>query len=165
MSRIVEAGVPCTVSAGNDGALGLFYASTASNGKRVTSVASIDNWVTPILLIDSFFSVDGGDAETFGYVVGEPSEWAGVKLPLWALSFDTTDPANGCDPFPADTPDLSDKIVLIRRGTCTFVQKVTNAANAGAKYVLFYNNVPAGATGPSVVDVKPILGVGMVSLI
>ncbi|KAI1202470.1 peptidase S8/S53 domain-containing protein [Nemania serpens] len=161
VSRIVAAGVPCTVSAGNDGAAGLFYASTASNGKRVTSVASIDNVVTPVLLTDSFFSVDGADAESFGYVVGDPSEWAGVKLPLWALSFDITDPTNGCDPFPADTPDLSDKIVLIRRGTCTFVQKATNAANAGAKYVLFYNNVPNGATGPSVVDVAPILGVGM----
>ncbi|KAI1117033.1 peptidase S8/S53 domain-containing protein [Nemania sp. NC0429] len=161
VSRIVQAGVPCTVSAGNDGAAGLFYASTASNGKRVTSVASIDNWVTPVLLIDSSFSVDGGDTETFGYVVGDPSAWAGVKLPLWAVSFDTADPANGCDPFPADTPDLSDKIVLIRRGTCTFVQKATNAANAGAKYVLFYNNVPVGATGPSVAEVEPILGVGM----
>ncbi|RYC59532.1 hypothetical protein CHU98_g6666 [Xylaria longipes] len=161
VSRIVEAGVPCTVSAGNEGEAGLFYASTASNGKRVTSVASIDNWVTPILLIDSSFSVDGGDAETFGYVVGDPSDWAGVKLPLWAQGFNITDPAAGCAPFPADTPDLSDKIVLIRRGTCTFVEKVTNAANAGAKYVLFYNNVPAGATGPSVTEVTAIKAVGM----
>lgn len=164
VSRIVEAGVPCTVSAGNAGDAGLFYASTASNGKRVTSVASIDNWVTPILLIDSSFSVDGAAAETFGYVVGDPSGWAGVKLPLWAPSFDITDPATGCTAFPADTPDLSDKIVLIRRGTCTFVQKATNAASFGAKYVLFYNNVPAGASGPSVSEVTAIKAVGMVSL-
>ncbi|KAI0405448.1 peptidase S8/S53 domain-containing protein [Xylaria palmicola] len=161
VSRIVEAGVPCTVSTGNEGAMGLFYASTASNGKRVTSVASIDNWVTPILLIDSSFSVDGGDAETFGYVVGDPSAWTSVNLPLWTPSFDTTDPAMGCNPYPADTPDLSGNIVLIRRGTCTFVQKVTNAANAGAKYVMFYNNVPVGASGPSVTEVKAIQAVGM----
>ncbi|KAI0444987.1 peptidase S8/S53 domain-containing protein [Xylaria telfairii] len=161
VSRIVEAGVPCTVSAGNAGATGLFYASTASNGKRVTSVASIDNWVTPILLIDSSFSVDGAAAETFGYVVGDPSGWAGVKLPLWAPSLNITDPAAGCNAFPADTPDLSNKIVLIRRGTCTFVQKATNAANAGAKYVLFYNNVPSGASGPSVSEVTAIKAVGM----
>ncbi|KAJ8128674.1 hypothetical protein O1611_g4961 [Lasiodiplodia mahajangana] len=161
VSRIVDAGVPCTVSAGNSGDMGLFYASTASNGKRITSVASIDNWVTPTLLIDSSFTVDTGDEETFGYVVGDPSAWAGVNLPLWTPSFDTTDPAMGCDPFPADTPDLSGNIVLIRRGTCTFVQKVTNAANAGAKYVMFYNNVAIGATGPSVTDVPAILAVGM----
>ncbi|KAI1419809.1 peptidase S8/S53 domain-containing protein [Xylaria sp. FL1777] len=161
VSRIVEAGVPCTVSAGNDGEYGLFYASTASNGKRVTSVAAVDNWITPVLLIDSSFSTDSGDEETFGYVVGDPSAWANVSLPLWTPSFDITEVAQACDPLPADTPDLSGNIVLIRRGTCTFVQKVTNAANAGAKYVMFYNNVPAGATGPSVTDVPAIQAVGM----
>ncbi|KAI0872073.1 peptidase S8/S53 domain-containing protein [Hypoxylon argillaceum] len=161
VSRIVDAGVPCTVSAGNSGDMGLFYASTASNGKRITSVASIDNWVTPTLLIDSSFSVGSGAAETFGYVVGDPSAWAGVNLPLWTPNFDTADPAQACDPFPADTPDLSGNIVLIRRGTCTFVQKVTNAANAGAKYVMFYNNVAIGATGPSVTAVPAIKAVGM----
>ncbi|KAI0428054.1 peptidase S8/S53 domain-containing protein [Xylaria sp. FL1042] len=161
VSRIVDAGVPCTVSAGNDGVYGLFYASTASNGKRVTSVAAVDNWITPVLLIDSSFSVDSGDEETFGYVVGDPSAWANLSLPLWTPSFDTTEEAQACEPLPADTPDLSGNIVLIRRGTCTFVEKVTNAANAGAKYVMFYNNVPAGAIGPSVTDVSQILAVGM----
>ncbi|KAI8627325.1 peptidase S8/S53 domain-containing protein [Xylariaceae sp. FL1651] len=176
VSRIVDAGVPCTVSAGNDGAAGLFYASTASNGKRVSSIGSVDNWVTPTLLIDSFFSVDGGDTQTFGYVVGDPAEvcepltqkpsmtcWAGVNLPLWTPSFNITDPAMACNPFPADTPDLSGNVVLIRRGSCTFVQKVTNAANAGAKYVMFYNNVPVGATGPSVTAVTGIKANGMVT--
>ncbi|GAP91080.2 putative minor extracellular protease vpr protein [Rosellinia necatrix] len=161
VSRIVAAGVPCTVSAGNAGAMGLFYASTASNGKRVTSIASIDNWVTPVLLIDSSFSVDGGETETFGYVPGDPSAWAGVNLPIWTPNFNTADPAQGCTAFPADTPDLSGYIVLIRRGTCTFVQKATNAANAGAKYVLFYNNVPTGASGPAVNEVTAIKAVGM----
>ncbi|KAK5628003.1 hypothetical protein RRF57_003718 [Xylaria bambusicola] len=158
VSRIVEAGVPCTVSAGNDGQYGLFYASTASNGKRVTSVASVDNVVTPTLLIDSSFSVDNGKEETFGYVVGDPFAWANVSLPLWAPSFNITDPATGCNAYPADTPDLSGYIVLIRRGTCTFVQKAQNAAAHGAKYIMFYNNV-GGATGPSVTDVAEILAV------
>ncbi|KAI1312075.1 peptidase S8/S53 domain-containing protein [Xylaria venustula] len=161
VSRIVQAGVPCTLSGGNSGAYGLFYASTAANGKRVTAVASVDNVVTPVLLTDSYFSVDGGAQQTFGYVVGDPSDWANVSLPLWTPSFDTTEAAQACDALPAGTPDLSGYIVLIRRGTCTFVQKVTNAANAGAKYVLFYNNVPAGATGPSVTDVPAIKAVGM----
>jgi len=162
VSRIVDAGVPCTVSAGNDGAAGLFYASTASNGKRVSSIAAVDNWVTPLLLTDSYFTVDSADNQSFGYVVGEPSEWAGVKLPLWTPSFNTTDPAMGCTPYPADTPNLSDKIVLIRRGTCLFTEKATNAANAGAKYVLFYNNVASGAISTDVSEVTEIEGVGMV---
>lgn len=161
VSRIVEAGVPCTVSAGNDGAVGMFYASTASNGKRVTSIASIDNEVTPLLLTDSSFTIDDGESQQFGYALGEPGEWANVSLPLWTPSFDITEPAQGCDAYPADTPDLSGYIVLVRRGTCTFVQKATNAAQAGAKYLLFYNNVVVGASGPATSGTG-ILGTGMV---
>ncbi|KAJ3577328.1 hypothetical protein NPX13_g3238 [Xylaria arbuscula] len=160
VSRIVESGVPCTVSAGNDGAYGLFYASTASNGKRVTSVASVDNVITPVLLIQSNYSIDAAAEEEFGYVTGDPFDWAGVSLPLWAPSYDITDPATGCNAYPADTPDLSGYVVLIRRGTCTFVQKAQNAAAFGAKYIMFYNNV-GGATGPSLGDVPEILATGM----
>ncbi|KAI0392210.1 subtilisin-like protein [Xylariaceae sp. FL0594] len=162
VSRIVDAGVPCTVSAGNDGSEGLFYASTASNGKRVSSIASIDNWVTPVLLTDSFYTIDGANNQSFGYVVGEPAEWAGVKLPLWAPSLDIADPAAGCKPYPAGTPDLSNKIVLIRRGSCPFTDKATNAANAGAKYIMFYNNVPTGALTTTLTAVTAIKGAGMV---
>lgn len=163
VSRIAEAGVPCTVSAGNDGQYGLFYASTASDGKRVTSIASFDNEYTPSLTLQSYFSVDGGDNEIFGWTPGEPAEWAGLNLPIWAPSFDITDPATGCDAYPDDTPDLSGYIVLIRRGTCTFVQKATNAAAFGAKYVIFYNNDPVGTVGPSVSDVPEMLGCAGVS--
>ncbi|XXG96779.1 hypothetical protein Hte_003070 [Hypoxylon texense] len=163
VSRIVEAGVPCTVSAGNDGAVGMFYASTASNGKRVTSIASIDNEVTPLLLTESNFVVDGGDEQTFGYAIGEPGDWANISLPLYTPSFDITEAAQGCEAFAADTPDLSGYIVLIRRGTCTFVQKASNAAAAGAKYVLFYNNVVPGAISPATTGVDGIVGTGMVT--
>ncbi|RYO77692.1 hypothetical protein DL766_002843 [Monosporascus sp. MC13-8B] len=163
VSRIVEAGVPCTVSAGNDGEFGLFYASTASNGKKVTSIASFDNEITPLLLTDASFAVDGGAEGAFGYALGEPTNWADVSLPLWAPSYDITDPANGCEPYPADTPDLSGYVVLIRRGRCTFVEKATNAAEFGANYVMFYNNVRIGANGVAVTGVEGIEGVGMVT--
>jgi subtilisin family serine protease len=159
VQRIVEAGVPCTVAAGNEGASGQFYASTAANGKKITAIASVDNTVTPALLIESSYSVAGAPTQDFGWTPGNPDNWAGVALPLYAVSFDTTDPANGCDPFPDSTPDLSGHIVLIRRGTCTFVQKVTNAAAKGAKYVMLYNNV-AGAVAVEA-TVAGIQGIGM----
>ncbi|KAI1805595.1 subtilisin-like protein [Daldinia bambusicola] len=163
VSRIVEAGVPCTISAGNAGGAGLFYASTASNGKKVTSIASIDNEVAPLLLTDSNFTVDGGVQQKFGYVLGEPGNWANVNLPLWTPSFNTTDPAQACGGLPADTPDLSGYIVLIRRGTCYFVEKAASAAQFGAKYVLLYNNVEIGASGPLLTAVPGIEGAGMVT--
>ncbi|KAF2993337.1 hypothetical protein E8E14_000497 [Neopestalotiopsis sp. 37M] len=162
VSRIVEQGVPCTVSAGNSGDYGLFYASTAANGKKVTAIASFDNVESPALLTVSNYTVDGGSVEKFGYAAGEPSAWGGVNLPLWTASYNTSDAAGGCDAYPTDTPDLSGYVVLIRRGTCTFVQKATNAAAYGAKYILFYNNV-AGATAAAADTVDGILAVGMVT--
>ena len=141
VQRIVEAGVPCTVSAGNAGAAGLFYASTAANGKGVTAIASVDNVETPALLTKGTYATSNSSSEDFGWVPGDFTSWGNLSLPLWAVNYDTTDPADACSALPADTPDLSGYIVLIRRGTCTFVQKQTNVAAFGAKYVLFYNNV------------------------
>ena len=84
-----------------------------------------------------------------------------VSLPLWAVSKDSTNAADACEPLPADTPDLSGKLVLIRRGTCTFDTKAANVAAFGAQYILFYNNAPS-LTSPSVTD-PDIIGAAMVS--
>lgn len=163
VSRIVDQGVPCTVSAGNSGDVGQFFASTASNGKGVTSIASFDNSLTPTLLTNSYFTVDGGDKQTFGYTDATPNDWEGVSLPLWSVSDDIADPAAACEPLPDDTPDLSKYIVLIRRGTCKFVEKAQAAADKGAKYILFYNNSPAGTLSTDVSEVEGIVAAGMVT--
>ncbi|KAL2270598.1 hypothetical protein VTJ83DRAFT_2782 [Remersonia thermophila] len=162
VTRIVENGVPCVVSAGNDGSAGIFYASTAANGRKVTAIASIDNWMTPTLLANASFSVDNKPGSDFGFTAGDPSAWGEVTKPLWIVSHDTTDPAHGCDPYPEDTPDLSGYIVLIRRGTCTFVQKATNAAAKGAKHIVFYNNQP-GTVIVSATGVEGVTAVAMVT--
>ncbi|KAM0553268.1 hypothetical protein ACHAPJ_007558 [Fusarium lateritium] len=164
VSRIVEKGVPCTVSAGNSGDVGMFYASTAANGNKVMAIASYDNSDYVSLLNISHYTVNGSSNRIeFGSTAGNPAAWGNVTLPLWAPSYDTTIPNGGCDPYPADTPDLSGYIVLVRRGTCTFVQKAQNAANAGAKYFLVYNNAPGGATEIDVSTVDGILAAGMVT--
>ncbi|KAF2220403.1 peptidase S8/S53 domain-containing protein [Elsinoe ampelina] len=152
VSRIVEAGVPCTVSAGNDGAQGQFYASTAANGKRVSSIASVDNTQAPTVLLNATFSVGNSSVDSFGWTQGNPAAWGNVTLPLWSVNYNTADPANACNPLPDDTPDLSGYVVLVRRGTCTFVQKVTNLAAKGAKYIMFYNNADGASAVTAVVD-------------
>jgi hypothetical protein len=60
------------------------------------------------------------------------------ELPIYALTQDTTIPNDACSPLPADTPDLSPYVVLVRRGTCTFAQKVENIKAKGAKQALVY---------------------------
>lgn len=59
------------------------------------------------------------------------------ELPIYVTSNDTTNAVDACDPLPDDTPDLSEHLVIIRRGTCTFVRQpfphfyVPNALHIG----------------------------------
>lgn len=48
-SRLVDQGVVVTISSGNEGDHGPFYASNGSSGKNVLAVASIDTSVIPAL--------------------------------------------------------------------------------------------------------------------
>jgi hypothetical protein len=160
VSRIVAAGTPCTLAAGNDGSEGLFYGSSAADGIGVIAVGSIDNIESPVFTTYGRYTVDNSTNGQFGYLaaaVGMPN----ISLPLWAVSKDSTIADDACEPLPADTPDLSEKLVLIRRGTCTFDTKAANVAAFGAKYILFYNNVPS-LLSPSVTD-PDIIGAAMVS--
>lgn len=162
VSRIVARGVPCVIAAGNEGTSGLFYPSNGSSGKGVVSVASFDNTATPALAVTEEYSIDGGDKTDFYHVASDKDQWDGVNLEAWAASYDTTKADDGCAPFPADTPDLSNKIVLIRRGTCAFTDKMNNAAAFGAKYVIIYNNSPLTLT-MDVTAAKKTLAASLIS--
>ncbi|KAG8157877.1 hypothetical protein KVR01_012149 [Diaporthe batatas] len=160
--RIVAAGVPCTLSAGNSGQYGQFFASSAADGKGVTSVASFDNSQSPQLLSEGTYTTsEANTSDTFGWVASS-IPFPNVTLPLWAVSNTTTVVDDACSPLPADTPDLSGYIVLIRRGTCTFASKANNVAAFGAQYVLFYANSDVVISG-DMTGAIGILGAGMVS--
>jgi len=98
--------------------------------------------------------------------VNEPAANQGTELPFGTASFGpavpdagitddvaATSPADGCG---AITNDVSGKIALINRGTCTFTSKAVNAEDAGAIAVIIANNVPdptppgLGGTDPTV---------------
>lgn len=51
---------------------------------------------------------------------------------------------DGCTALPANS--LTDKIGLVERGTCSFVIKVKNLQDAGAKAAIVYNNQANGST-------------------
>ncbi|KAK4443734.1 hypothetical protein QBC34DRAFT_198827 [Podospora aff. communis PSN243] len=164
VSRIVAEGVVCVLSAGNDGSVGQFYASTASNGRLATSIGSFDNIVIPSIVSTSTYTVNNQTAALGAYnftASGNTPTWTGVNYPLWPVSFDITDPSNGCAPYPANTPNLTNHIVLVRRGNCTFTEKVGYAVAKGAKHVLVYNNIPGANISPSVDD-RNVLAVAMV---
>jgi subtilisin family serine protease len=160
VARIVEAGTPCSIAAGNEGASGIFYASTAADAIGAVAVGSTDSVTTPVTSYPGTYTDASGNAVPFFYSAGEPA-FPDISLELYAADFDTTNPAGGCNPYPDTTPDLSNKIVLIRRGTCKFNDKAANAAAKGAQYVMFYNNKP-GAVSVTIDAVPTIKGAGMV---
>ncbi|KAG6175606.1 hypothetical protein E4U27_006049 [Claviceps purpurea] len=160
VSRIVDKGVPCVVAIGNSGKMGIFYAASPANGQHVSAIASFDSAQAPYFLIVSKYQIDNGPEQSFGHRHTRLRNWYNVSLPAWASSLDPTIKNDACAPFPANTPDLSKFIVLIRRGTCDLSDKIQHAIDKGAKYVLIYNDAP----GTSEIDLGPI-GLGAVTAV
>ncbi|RYP09118.1 hypothetical protein DL764_001485 [Monosporascus ibericus] len=162
--RIVEAGVPVTIAAGNGGSAGLFYSSTAADGKEVTAVASVDNTETPIILSGATFRAGNGSAESFGWQDGFPS-YGNVSLPLWAVSNNTEVEDDACNALPDDTPDLANYMVLIRETwtSCSLFEQAQNLAAKGARYIMVYSSVPDVPIPLNVQSVPEIISIGMVT--
>jgi subtilisin family serine protease len=120
---------------------GLFFASTPANGADVISVGSVNSIATPLFARQGQFAVGSEPNATFSYYPANnpfPGNISGY--PLYALSFNASNPADACTELPSNTTTLSGNIVLIRRGGCPFVTKIANVQKFGAEYVIFYNN-------------------------
>ena len=154
-SRIVDAGVPVTISAGNSGSAGLFYASTAADGKGVTAVGSVDNTEEPFVLKAATFTADDKEEETFGWTPGRPV-YANITLPLWSPANSTQGGPDGCEPLPDDTPDLADYMVLVHQATCSWITQAENIAAKGGKYIMMYVPEPRE---PGEVNVESVDGI------
>ncbi|KHN97584.1 subtilisin-like protease [Metarhizium album ARSEF 1941] len=161
-SRIVDKGVIVTMSAGNAGSMGIFYAGTGSSGSGVASVASYNNVRTPTLVHHGKVTVGGNKPREFRYVPGNPNKLH--TMSVWVDTTNTSVAADLCSPLPAGTPDLSRYVVLIRRGTCAFSDKILNAAAKGARHVMFYNSVDSHPTYLNLKKAVPgsIQGIGFV---
>ncbi|KAL0944808.1 serine endopeptidase [Colletotrichum truncatum] len=141
-SRLVEEGVVVTIANGNSGAAGPFFASSGSSGENVLAVASVETETFPASPFELTSTLDGkteivkaGYLPSTYYFSSEVTDW-----PIVPLNFDTTDPADGCEPYPEGTRRLEGVIPLVRRGTCTFSTKQANLVALGAEYILIYNN-------------------------
>ena len=159
-SRIVAAGVPVTISAGNSGDAGVFYASSAADGKRVTAVASIDNTEEPFVITGGVFSADGKKEESFGYMDGTPA-FANISLSLWAASNSSDAGPDACNALPEDTPDLAYFLVLIRNSECSWLDQAANVAAKGGQYIMFHPRSPDAPSDVNVQAVEKIEAVGM----
>ena len=149
-NSLVKAGMVVTVSAGNSGTSGQYATGSPSLGDDVISVASVDN---DRLELQNFTLNIDGSRVPFNPASGAPPYTSGslytvVKNPASTVTT-TNDGCTAQGVNPLMGLDLKGKAVLIRRGTCTFREKVLNAKAAGASGVLLYNNT-AGFFSPTV---------------
>ncbi|KAJ7282906.1 subtilisin-like protease [Mycena rebaudengoi] len=150
-SRIAGTGKIVTIAAGNEGDSGSWFTSSPGNGINVISVASSQNTAVPLQTL----KVQGATHDPIVYYATFPLPVT-ETLPIYATSKDTTIVDDACNPLPASTPDLSKFVVLVRRGTCTFVTKIANIQAFGAKVALIYDN-GNGFAGITVGDFPAVL--------
>ncbi|GAA5939392.1 uncharacterized protein JCM15063_004509 [Sporobolomyces koalae] len=145
-------GIHVVVASGNDGTEGLFFSDSPAATIGGTSVGSLDSAYYPVYNAN---------------ILGKPSIPYQSPTPFndtgdYTLYFTSTDPTlknDACKALPANTPDLSKRVVVVQRGTCDFTVKLANVGKAGGKIVLIYNSagalaIPqlnAGTTGLSYV--------------
>jgi minor extracellular serine protease Vpr len=146
--RLVNKGMVVVASIGNEGATGLYSVGAPGVGAKVIGVASFDNTHQAL----PYFTVTP-DATKIGYsaATGAPTPPTSGSQPMTRTGTNTTT-NDACDPLPAGS--LTGQVALIRRGTCGFASKASNAQKAGAAGVVLYNNV-AGRINPTVAPVLP----------
>ncbi|KAH7037065.1 peptidase S8/S53 domain-containing protein [Microdochium trichocladiopsis] len=158
VSRIVDAGVIVTISAGNEGASGPFIGIGGGSSPGALAVASVQADLAPATPFHlTYISADGETNTTTlaGYVGDDhfPTNITGWHV----VDMASTDPASAgdaCEAYAADDPrNLTGTIPLVRRGGCNFSAKQANLLALGGQYVLVYNDdrglVPPGNTLPS----------------
>lgn len=139
-SRIAEAGVPVIVALGNSGDQGLWQAASPASGVAVTAVGSVENTLSPVIEPAGAFIVDDGAPEKFGIRFGSPAFQENLTLPLWSAS--STIGASACSALSDDTPDLSDKVVLVGislENGCYPEDQAGNIVAKGGKYIIYYS--------------------------
>jgi Zn-dependent M28 family amino/carboxypeptidase len=87
-------------------------------------------------------TVAGADVPIVRLSYSQSTPAGGVTAPLAVVPVDDTP---GCEA--ADYAGAAGKIALVKRGGCTFAQKVTAATEAGTVGVLVFNNVPGSLNG------------------
>lgn len=127
-------GVHIVAAAGNERTEGLFYSEQPAAGLLTNAVGATDPTALPAYQA----LLTGGGSGLIPY-----SSPAPLVFPAAArIYFTSTDPnlsGDACSALPASTPNLSDKVVIVRRGGCDFTVKLANVGKAGGKAVLVYN--------------------------
>ncbi|KAG0296204.1 hypothetical protein BGZ96_009999 [Linnemannia gamsii] len=130
---LVNLGVVVVAAIGNDGELGIDEVSSPSINRDAISVASFEGSG----YLSNYFQVKGVSEARIDFSDSAPNGLADIPLSLVI----PTEDIEGCNPYKAS---LEGAVAFIRRGACSFVQKLKLAQDAGAIGCIFYNNVDGG---------------------
>ena len=142
ISRIADSGIPVVAAIANAGGQGLFFAATPSTGSSATSIGAVTNTMFPTFLEQGSYQTSANSTANntmnFSFLMGTPPFAADTTLRLWSV-----DANNACSPLPDDTPDLSDRIVLVRSVDAKATQcyppdQGENIAAKGGRFMLYY---------------------------
>lgn len=151
-----RAGMVVATSAGNSGPGGYTVGSPGSAERAIASGAStVGHFVgAPVTVGGQSYGAASGDFATVDRA---------LTAPLAAVEGGVNGLSEACGPI---GENLSGKIALVSRGTCTFTVKVRNAQAAGAVAVLVQNNVAGDPTamGSDGTADQPTIPAYMVSL-
>lgn len=116
--------------------LSLLVAASESNAQNITLMG-------PRLFVNSPSSLEG--IKTFTYSSNAAPTWGRALDSSW-FNVEVVKAVDSlaCGPL---TNNVTDKWVLIYRGTCQFGEKALNAQNKGAKGVIIVNNVAGSPVG------------------
>ncbi|BGP11172.1 hypothetical protein JCM10049v2_007071 [Rhodotorula toruloides] len=151
--------ITITVSAGNSGAAGPFFALSPASSTGAISVGAVN-----VAQLPAF----PAQVDTFGvlpYLSSTPLNTSTLSASndgyrVYFTSTTAAVSADACESLPASTPDLSASITVVRRGGCPLQTKMSNVASKGGKIALVYNTPDAlnlttdlevGTTGLAVV--------------
>jgi subtilisin family serine protease len=136
------------IAAGNDGDTGLFSVGAPATAKNCIAVGATGNAEDSFsflpdhdfgIRVDTSAATSCDASPPFPLISAHPAGFGPAfpaELRDWHIAISS--PLDACSTLHGT--DFSGKIVLIVRGTCTFVEKVRAAANAGAAGALIYNN-------------------------
>lgn len=135
--NISNKGVIVVGVAGNQGGAGVFSQNAPASGKNVMSVASIDNSFYPANVLNLDIIPD----KNFPYMFSSNT----VSFPNGTLAhvLNNGDAPFGCkDDTNIESSKVDEKILFLRRGQCTFNEKLKKAEDAGAIGIVFYDPDP-----------------------
>ncbi|GAA6003704.1 uncharacterized protein JCM10292_000694 [Rhodotorula paludigena] len=129
---LASRGVHVVASAGNDRTEGLFFSNAPAAGFSSTGVGATD-----VVNLPAYNALVAG-RDPIPYTSPMPFALPG-QYTLYFTSTSQTPANDACTALPSSTPDLTNRVVVVRRGGCDFTVKQKNVGAAGGRVVLIAN--------------------------